>query len=231
MRFGFSALRGAVAALLGLCFAGCASVSVTRDEFSRRPPLQTPSKIYVKPFAFEGAVLRVDREAEVLAAFQQDFSNRFAAGLQERLSQSVAPSEVFTGSRPPTSKGAWLLEGNFVRLNQGSRALRTLFGFGLGGTKIETEVRIFKLPITSKSRPVGLISTSGGTNAEPGGLVSPPLTAPLRLLAQSGQGLNRDAARTARMITAAIQEELLRNGQSVSGEKVLRAKRPKPAAE
>jgi Domain of unknown function (DUF4410) len=45
---------------------------------------------------------------------------------------------------------AWLVTGEFVRVTQGSRALRGLVGLGAGGTKLETAVRVYDLSHLSK---------------------------------------------------------------------------------
>jgi uncharacterized protein DUF4410 len=65
---------------------------------------------------------------------------------------------------------AWLVTGEFVRVNGGSRALRSLIGLGAGGTKMETVVRVYDLSRLSKE-PVFQFDTSGGSNAEPGAVL------------------------------------------------------------
>jgi len=79
------------------------------------------------------------------------------------------PAARQDGSRPARAN-AWLITGEFVRVNGGSRELRGLVGLGLGGTKMETLVRVYDLSRLSKE-PVLQFETSGGSNAEPGALV------------------------------------------------------------
>ncbi|MEZ0299569.1 MAG: DUF4410 domain-containing protein, partial [Candidatus Methylacidiphilales bacterium] len=78
------------------------------------------------------------------------------------------------GSTLPPS--GWLLTGKFVRVNQGSRALRMIVGLGAGGTKLETEIAVRDL--SQPGAPV-VISTmkTGGSNAEPGAMFSMTSTA------------------------------------------------------
>ena len=63
----------------------------------------------------------------------------------------------------------WLIRGEFTRVNQGSRLLRSTIGFGAGGTKVETNVYVYDLS-KSSTTPFLTFSTSGGSNAEPGAI-------------------------------------------------------------
>ena len=51
------------------------------------------------------------------------------------------PAARQDGPRPARAN-VWLITGEFVRVNGGSRELRGLVGLGLGGTKMETVVRV-----------------------------------------------------------------------------------------
>lgn len=192
---------------LTLLSFGCASVSVRKAEFrpGSKPPV-TPEKIYVRPFALDG--LRVNRKGTDLEVFASEFQSAFSEKLADRLGKNIAPARAIGSDVPVPKSNAWLVEGSFHRLHQGSRALRAVFGWGLGGTKMECIARVYDLRQSSRE-PFAVIETTGGSNAEPGAVFGGPFGAAPRLVATSvTSGVTADSRRTARMITAALSEYL-----------------------
>ena len=148
--------------------AGCASVGVRNpSEVAVSPKL--PKQILVADFETGTGSFRVNRSGDELVAFQQKTVNVLANYLVADFSKSVMPATRQTSPRR-TRTDAWLVTGEFVRVNQGSRALRGLVGLGAGGTKLETMVRVYDLSHLSKA-PVLQFETSGGSNAEPGAIL------------------------------------------------------------
>lgn len=204
----------AAAAALGLALllgAGCASVSVKESNWVMEPP-RLPSRIYVAPFTIRDDGMRVDRQGLDLYEFRQQFAQDFAVALAERLNKNVAPAQP--GPPPPQpAPGTWVITGEFVRMNQGSRALRGLVGMGFGGTKMETITRIWQIGPGGQPVIIGGIITLGGSGAAPGAIPSGPYTGgPTLVLTASSTGLSFDARRSARMITATISEKLASMG-------------------
>jgi hypothetical protein len=197
--------------LAALFLPGCASVSVTdvaekKAVASRRPP----PKIYVQNFSTEKAVFNVDREGGELKAFKVNLSNQLADDLTERISKHVAPAQR-VGTRTPKGPG-WLVKGRFIRVNQGSRALRMAIGLGAGGTKVETETLVYDLAKSTRT-PFLRFRTTGGSNAEPGAIAGlDPIGAGLNLVMQAPRGLSEDTTRTARMIAATLSDYGARKG-------------------
>ena len=186
---------------------GCASVSVRKTAFQpgSKPPT-TPVRIYVKPFVLDG--LRVDRKGADLEVFATEFQSAFSEKLVDRLSKHIAPARAIGAGVAVPRSNAWLVEGSFQRLHQGSRALRAIFGWGLGGTKMECVARVYDLR-QSRREPFAVIETTGGSNAEPGAVFGGPFGAAPRLVVTSvTSGVTADSRRTARMITAALSEYL-----------------------
>lgn len=186
---------------------GCASVSVRKSDFrpGSKPPA-TPENIYVRPFVLQG--LRVDRKGADLDAFAAEFQTEFSKKLVERLGKHIAPARAIGADTTVPRSNAWLVEGDFLRLHQGSRALRSIVGCGLGGTKMECVARVYDLRQRRKE-PFAVIETTGGSNAEPGAIFSGPFGAAPRLVLTSvTSGVTADSRRTARMITAALSEYL-----------------------
>jgi len=202
---------------------GCASVSVRKAEFQpgSKPPA-TPEKIYVRPFVVEG--LRVDRKGADLDVFASEFQIAFSEKLAERLAKNIAPAQAIGPEETVPKSNAWLIEGSFQRVHQGSRALRAILGWGLGGTKMECVSRVYDLRY-SRKEPFAVIETTGGSNAEPGAIFSGPFGAAPRLVVTSvTSGVTADSRRTARMITAALSEYLAK-AKAPLPTKPMRAKR------
>ena len=209
----------AAAGLAALLLASCASVSVDDLHYADAPS-QAPEKIFVEPFDVDKGVVRVDRQGRELPKFKEELASRMAQEIAKRLSKSVAPAEVIaTGENPPKGNN-WLVRGKILRVHQGSRALRWLVGLGAGGTKMETSVALTDF---SAKKPKSLLSfeTTGGSNLTQGvgGVVAFPVTGPMALTSATGvfdgavTGLSFDTKRTARQITAVINDYLHRHGQ------------------
>ncbi len=217
-----------LALALVLTLSGCASVSVKESAFSpTTQKIVTPSRIFVRPFLISPNALRVDREGAELRQFEQEFSDQFADKLTERLSKYIAPAQKVTDTAPIRAQNAWLVEGQFDRVNQGSRFLRSVVGFGAGGTKTETTVFVYDIN-KDKKRLIAKIQTTGGSNAAPGAIFSGPFgAAPRLIITATTAGLSADARRTARMITATLSEYLANAGAPLPA----RALKPKRLAD
>ena len=227
-----------IGALL-LAFSGCASVSVTSERSGQtqgRP--RRPAVLYVKDFSFpRQASIRVDRQGERLATFARGLQSSLRAQTVRALgryglpAQPVASPEQLNALR--RRQPAWLITGQFTRVNQGSRALRIGLGLGAGATKLETAVQVYDLSERRRDKPLFAFSTTGGSNAEPGLIASlgplAPTTVPAALIAiagKAGHGVTEDEKRTARVIAAKVSEELAARGYLPPGHPAGKAKRP-----
>lgn len=181
---------------------GCASVGVRDAKTAQTGPKQLPKHIYVSQFSTRGAAFNVDREGKELESFKSETAAVLQEALVERL-PVLAPARKTPASLPANG---WLIRGKFVRVNQGSRALRTAVGFGAGATKMETRVEIFDLARSSNA-PFLSFGTTGGSNAEPGAVsgIGPLTWFTVVGLGAGGvgnalHGLTEDSDRTAREI-------------------------------
>lgn len=217
----FCVLRQAAAwssVLLGLFLVGCASVSVSETIARPKPgrPVTFPETIYVRNYATPPENFRVDREGEELQTFMVQNQDRLSRNLKRRLEKYLAPTQIIATTAPTPAGPGWLLEGTFDRVNQGSRALRSLIGFGLGGTKIETTTKVYQLGNSKKrEKPelIYVIRTTGGSGASPGAIggFSPfgpmgPFGMIPNAIFGAQSGLAFDTNRTSREITAALSE-------------------------
>lgn len=206
-------------ALGAVLLAGCASVGVREDKWTQ-DRVALPKRVYVADFEVPAEALAVDRSGEELEKFRQEKAKNFTAELCERITKRIAPAvPLVKGMRP--EKGAWVVEGRFLRVNQGSRLLRSLVGLGAGGTKMETETIVFLVGVRGEKEEIAEIETTGGSNAEPGMLTFPtPIGGGIRAVVSLAKtGVTADQLRTARMITAAMAEKLEAQGYALPGKK------------
>jgi len=192
---------------------GCASVSIRELHAAPGAGLQRrPAHILVADFALTDASIDADRSGIAQLRFERRLRDLLARTLVDRLQRDLRiPVHRIEFAEHSPRSDAWLIAGEFVRVTQGSRALRTALGFGLGGTKMETRVRVHDLT-RGLRQPVLTFSTSGGSNAEPGAISGfGPGSAALNVAGVAlsgalvaGHGVNEDVSRTARMITDAL---------------------------
>ncbi len=206
---------GAIVLMPVLFLSGCASISVCKVKTAVNQKFIAPKKIYVREFTGIESVFRVDRKGDSLVEFKAKTASQLSSDLVKKLNESVLPAEVLATNTQPPKGNYWLITGTFDRVNQGSRALRTLFGFGFGGTKIETTVNVASLS-TGKEVEILNFKTSGGSNMEPGPgiLMGPPdPTTILPLIwGVSMPGLSKDTTRTSMEIAAEISDYLTKHG-------------------
>jgi len=202
--------------LLGL--AGCASVGVGNVFPKGTAPKKLPARIYVQEFNAPLDSFRVDRKGAELTAFIAAEKRALAQAIVKQLDKYVAPAEILPAEKKPPRGNFWLVTGTYDRVNQGSRALRTIVGFGAGGTKFETRVQVSS---TSGKEPSQFLSllTSGGSGLAPGAWAAfTPAFAfywPGAIGNAGGAslgGLSIDRARTAREIVATISEYCFQQG-------------------
>lgn len=219
MKFTTIALPCLAVALL----SSCASVSVKDEHRAGNQPRQKPAKIYVQDFGTERGTYKIGGDAgKDPAAFKKKTAETLSNYLVAGFSKHVAPAQRVAGAGVP--KGGWLVTGEFVRVNTGSRILRSGVGLGAGGTKMETRVAVYDA--ASGSQPFLTFETTGGSNAMPGLLTSTgPVSAAFSMTTQAMMGVTDDAARTSRMIIGTLAEYLVDHGW-LAKSKSYSAKRP-----
>ncbi len=209
--------------LAALLFSSCASVSVKGDQRSAKQPAQKPAKIYVADFGTQQGAYNIQGEpGKNPEAFKKKTAETLAAYLVKGVNTHVAPA-VRTGSVAGLPKTGWLVAGEFVRVNTGSRILRAGVGLGAGGTKMETRVLVFDL--AAGTEPFLTFETTGGSNAMPGLLTNPGTSAAISMTTQAMMGVTDDCARTSRMITGALNGYMVDRGW-LPKSKAYSAKRP-----
>ena len=206
---------GALAVIpFALALAACASISV--QPGTAVATKQKPEKVYVETFSTAKGEFNVDREGAELKEFKSDLQAMMLAGITTDLSKRLIPAEAAGDRHFSHPEAAWLIRGQFVRVNQGSRLLRGTVGFGAGATKLETQVQVYDLS-TGSDQPFLTFSTTGGSNAEPGiipSLASDPLSLIITAAGGAGNiahGVTEDTNRTSREITAVLSDYMYRS--------------------
>ncbi|MEO0452800.1 MAG: DUF4410 domain-containing protein [Verrucomicrobiota bacterium] len=192
--------------------SGCASVSVENEQklYGQGGEVK-PEVIYVMPFATNGE-FNVDREGVELIEFKRNLQEMMMVALQERFPKHLVTTTTAQNfSQIPHGKH-WVVAGRFTLVNQGSRALRAVVGFGAGGTKVETEVYVYDAAIDRRG-PFMRFQTTGGSGAQPGAVTSlNPVGAAVSAVGGAAKGLSEDVVRTSRMITATLSEYMFKRG-------------------
>jgi hypothetical protein len=207
-----------------LLLASCASVSVKGVNHSTRRPSRKPATIYVAEFdTARGAFKIAGTESKDPEAFKHKIAGLVAKYLVKDVNLHVAPAQLTNTTRGLPRSG-WLVTGEFVRVNTGSRALRAIVGLGAGGSKMETRVSVIDL--SSGTQPFLTFETTGGSNAMPGLMESSsPWGAAISMTSQAMMGVTDDAARTSRMITGELNTYLIQHGW-LARDKAYSAKAP-----
>jgi hypothetical protein len=205
--------KAAANLFLALALTSCASVSV--EEGTTREVQKMPEIIYVTDFETTQADFEVDRSGKELAEFKKNLQLMLKTGVAADLTDKLVPAAAVEKRKQSGLRNSWLVRGEFIKVEQGSRALRSVFGYGAGATKLETKVEVYDLE-QGDGTPFLTFSTTGGSGAEPGALAGGITTDPLQLaiggVSGAAHGLSEDTARTAREITAEISDYMYKHG-------------------
>ena len=202
-----------------LVLCSCASVSIHNLSLSQHNAAKkAPDEIWTRPFTISPNALRVDRQGEELRAFESDLKAGMTHELLQQISQYVAPTRVASSKGILPRGNYWLVTGEFHRVNQGSRLLRSTVGLGTGGTKMETQIIVYNL--TGKvPREFLRFQTTGGSNISQGigGIVTLPFNGPMAFTSLFNaidgvrSGVTFDTTRTAHEIAATLSGYLKTN--------------------
>lgn len=216
-------MRLLICALIAGALCGCSSVSVKEmREQSALAPASMPKVVWVRPFDFPHGIEFDAAPTSGEADARARVGRLVADGVISRSGRWIAPGRLLAAGEPAPSAGL-LIEGRILRVRQGSRLLRIGIGFGAGGTRMETSVRVYDLAL-SATEPWLRFETTGGSNAEPGlvGMLVPsPLSIPVAASVIGGvvtagalgtKGVTQDALRTGRTVAAAVHDRLAARG-------------------
>jgi hypothetical protein len=168
-----------------------------------------PAHIYLAPFDTSTGKWIVGREGIELVNYKQEFQTNFEHQLQIRMEKLAPTEERWVNDLPDHG---WLVAGEFTTVFQGSRALRTTIGFGMGETTMQTNVYVYDLDVSKTQYvlafrtgvPDPKTNTGAGSGALPSGIstLGEPITTGMGL----GSGLKLDTTRTCREIVAYLAQ-------------------------
>ncbi len=212
---------------LFLCLAlvSCASVSV--EDGTERATQKMPEMVYVLDFSTAHGDWEVDRSGAELTDFKKNLQLMLRTAMTTDLTDRLVPAVPGRKSDRARRQNAWLVRGEFVTVQQGSRLLRSAIGFGAGGTKVETRVQVYDLA-QNPDVPFLTFSTTGGSGSEPGAILAfttDPLQIAIGGVSGAAHGLSEDTKRTAREITAEFSDYMYKRGW-ISEEQWIKPKRP-----
>lgn len=183
-----------------------------------------PSMIYVTNFAID--VRQVEPERGLLnrpRRLQQDPASK-AMKLQELLAsslvkalgkKSIQAARFYPGQVLPAS--GWLVQGQFLEVDQGNRFQRAAIGFGVGESEMQIEVTLTDLTKTG-SEPFAIFGTDSKTGKAPGASVTAvammnPYVAAAKFV-MSKNASEKDVKKTAKQIAGIIENYIKSGGTS-----------------
>ena len=134
----------------------------------------TPGEVTENQGFFQGVVDRFGStsEFERVQGIGQDAANSFAEELVKRINNLGLPVE--RGQRGmPLPANALLISGQFLDVNEGNRLARTVVGFGLGASTMDTQVQVYA-PSNTGYRMVLEFKTHADSGEMPGVAVTGP---------------------------------------------------------
>src|SRR5215813_11054170 len=157
---GWSANRRVVVGLelaeVAVVCAGCARAVVRDVQGDRSLILTRPARVVVVDFTTGPADVQLlssprqeGEQALYLSQQQSDLlAEAVADSLATRLVEDIRslglPAERVAGAALPEENDL-VIEGEFVRIDEGSRLRRFVIGLGAGATEVRTQVRIFQV--------------------------------------------------------------------------------------
>jgi len=168
-----------------------------------------PPHIYVAPFDTSTGKWLVGREGSDLVNFKEDFQTNFVNQLATRLTKLAPTEQRWVNDLPDHG---WLVAGEFVTVFQGSRALRTAVGYGMGETTMQTNVYVYDLDVSKTQYVLAFRTgvpdpkhdTGAGSGSAPAGIGA--LGEPVLTGMGLGSGLKLDTTRTCREIAAYLAQ-------------------------
>ena len=216
-------------AVVAVVCAGCASAVVRDVQGDRSLILARPARVVVFDFTTGPADVQLlssprqeGEQALYLSQQQPDLlaeavADSLAARLVEDIRSLGLPAERVAGAALPEVNDL-VIEGDFVRIDEGSRLKRFVIGLGAGATEVRTQVRIFQVTADGWN-PVKQFATVATGSRLPGvgfSVVGGAVVGTLATSAMTSSGvgvvrelrvsIDADARRTAEQIAGKVSE-------------------------
>jgi len=214
--------------LIGLV-AGCARARVRNLEAGGTGSLPRPTRVLVFDFDTGAGDVRMGssprRTARRAVGLSVQESDVLAAAVADALATQLITdiqglrlrAERAAGAAPP-GPGDVVIQGQFVRIDQGSQAQRFVIGLGVGATQVRTQVEMFHVTGTAW-HPIKVFETVANGARMPGAAffvaggavagtvaTSAIITSGVGVVREVRASVEADARRTAEQIVAQLAE-------------------------
>ena len=235
--FGLLHVRVAIGALLvASIFLGCAQTEVvSRKDHVGAKSLQMPSRILVYNFEVPPSNVSLDTSAGKKmsrgSTSQTEQARRIGEAAADALSRKLVdqirklgmPAERAYGSPLPQERDL-VIDGQFLTIDEGHRMARFVIGFGVGASKVKTQVYVYQIDRGGR-RLIKQFQTVAKGSKKPG------IATPLAVGGVTGNvargaaigggvgvasevmgGVESDAARTAKEISKDLADIFIQQG-------------------
>ena len=148
----------AAALLLAAGSVGCASTQAT-TTMQYNGALPRPSRILVYQFATSPQEVQLDRSPTAVAQWKlqgisagqerADVAHAVASALATKLVAKIQalglPAEMGYGPPNPGAGSVLVVDGQFISIDEGSRAARMVIGLGAGHSTVRTAVQVLEM--------------------------------------------------------------------------------------
>src|SRR5262245_56673067 len=149
-------VSGLALALEALLCMSCASARVKGTRTERITPLARPGRVIVYDFGTGGADVQVvtspGRRAARSVGLMKEQPDLLAEAVADTLAGKLVTDIDALGLRAVRARGALppqlndlVVQGDFLRIDEGDQARRFVIGFGAGATELRTQVRVFQV--------------------------------------------------------------------------------------
>lgn len=217
---------------------GCASTQVTTTEqYGGRLP--RPERVLVYRFATSPDDIQLDHSPTVVAAWKlqgisatseeravgRAVAAAVADNLVKKIQQMGLPAEFAEGPLPEDGPPTIAIDGQFLAIDEGSRAERVVIGLGAGRSDVQTAIQVTEVArggrrlvdqfqVTAKSgRKPGMAETMGA-GAAAGSLAASAVVSTAAAVGSEafGADVDADGRRTADKVAAALETFFERQG-------------------
>ena len=217
-----------LATALALC-SGCARARVQNMQRDWSQNLPRPPRVVVFDFDTGAADVRVGssprrtarRTVGLYVTEEDTLAKAVADALANRLVEDIRglglTAERATGAAPPGPNDL-VIQGQFLRVNEGSQVQRFVIGLGVGATQLRTQVEMFQVTADGW-KPVKQFDTVADGARFPGAAffvaggaaagtvaTSAMITSGVGVIREIRASIDADAGRTSEQITRTVSE-------------------------
>jgi Domain of unknown function (DUF4410) len=165
----------------GLLLAGCAGGITNTAQFSSGPQVH-PDNIYVYTFGLDSAQVQLDSSgvvkkltSEVGGASSAIEHGEAASEVREAAANAIVQKLQSMGLRairsdvpPPADQNVLIVQGSFVKVDEGNRRRRVVIGLGAGKSEIGASIQVLYKPAGGAPMVVQSFDASADSGKMPG---------------------------------------------------------------